>query len=537
MIAFLKEILRGQKWRIALIILIDIIEVGLSLLFVWYSKIIIDVATKSRTGSLQELSFVLVGIIVVQIALRMYDQRLRNTASTLIGNTIRRKIYRHLLFTKWEELSKLHSGDMLTRIIRDTDDIVNIIISGVPLLISASLQFIGSVWMLLHFDWTLALAIGVGFPFLLAFSKIYYTRMRKYSLEIKANQSRITEIIGDGLRNQLVIRTFEKQPYQLDVLRDAQDVLFGNIYKRTSLSIFANTAMRIAFQGGYITAFLWSVYGLAKNTITFGTVTAYLQLVARVQRPVFDLMGLLPSFISAKTAAERLMGVLESEQEQIATKPILSDQLSLHVNDISFSYQGEEQPTISNMSFRANAGEMIGIVGETGAGKTTLIRLLLGLMQPQVGEIILRDKTTRFRIDETTRSNFVYVPQGNSVVSGTIRDNLKIGHESATLEQMTTALKAASATFVFDLKDGIDTVIGENGIGLSEGQAQRISIARALLRPGKIVLLDEATSALDQKTEQNFLSTLKANMGNRIVIFITHHSAVSDMCDKLIELR
>ena len=295
--------------------------------------------------------------------------------------------------------------------------------------------------------------------------------------------------------------------------------------------------MGLTFNGGYITAFLWSAYGLANKTITFGAVTAYLQLVNRIQRPLFDLIRLLPSIVSAKTAIERLIYLTGFSMEDIKNRVLLEGNVTLKVKDLTFSYSKESKPVLSNFSMEVKPGTMVAVMGETGVGKTTLLRLLLALVKPDSGSITIKDEKMTEEVSERTRSNFVYVPQGGSLFSGTIRENLLMGDSNANDEEIIRVLNIASANFVLELPEGLDTKLGENGAGLSEGQAQRVAIARSLLRPGKILLLDEATSALDTETEQQFLKNLKKEIDNRTVLFITHQVEVAAFCDYQYHLK
>jgi ABC-type bacteriocin/lantibiotic exporter with double-glycine peptidase domain len=289
--------------------------------------------------------------------------------------------------------------------------------------------------------------------------------------------------------------------------------------------------MGVTFNGGYITAFLWSVYELANKTVTFGAVTAYLQLVNRIQRPLFDLIRLLPSIVSAKAAIERLISLTGFKLENTDEKILLEGEVTLKIENVTFAYSPGSKPVLSDFSMEVKPGTMVAVTGETGVGKTTLLRLLLALVRPDSGSITIEDASGAVEVSERTRSNFVYVPQGGSLFSGTIRENLLLGDDKADDEELTRVLQVASADFVFDLPDGLDTLLGENGAGLSEGQAQRVAIARSLLRPGKILLLDEATSALDPETSRRFLENLKKEIGDRTVLFITHQAEVAAFCD------
>ena len=535
-IQFLLYTAKGFKSRIGIILIIGLAEVVLSLAFVWISKAVIDVATGERAGELLQYSLVLVGLVLLQILVRVWDSRLRKMTRMRLGNSVRYNVFSRLLHTRWQELSTLHSGDMLTRIIKDTDDVTEVTVNAFPAAILAVVQLLGALAILIFLDPTLALILGVGMPLLAVFSRLYYRYMRKYTLEVKESESLITSMMEESLLNQVVIRTFERQENELDKLDKLQSRLHQSVHKKTRVSVLANLFMGVTFNGGYITAFLWSAFGLAKNTISFGTVTAYLQLVSRLQRPLFELARLLPTLVGSKAAIERLIYLTGFSLEESKDKILLQGNVTLRIENLTFSYAPDTDPVLSNFSMVLEPGTMVALMGETGVGKTTLLRLLLALVAPDSGRIVLEDESGQVAVSERTRSNFVYVPQGGSLFSGTIRENLLLGDPGANEQELIRALEIASANFVLQLSQGLDTVLGENGKGLSEGQAQRVAIARALLRPGKILLLDEATSALDSQTARTFLQNLKKEAGNRAILFITHQAEVAAFCDRRYDL-
>ena len=530
---FLIDISKGHRKSLLIITLIGILSVAISLSFVWALKIVIDVASGDAEGSLFHFSLILVLLTLLRVLLNVVDVRFANMTEVKVGNSIRQKVFANLLYTKWIEASSLHSGDVLTRIIKDTDDIIKTLISTFPMLITATLQLGGAFIILLVMDPVLALILGVAMPVLLLFSKPYYVKMRDYTRQIKESESSITSMMEENLLNQLVVRTYERQENELGRLGNLQRELQGKVQKKTVVSAWARFVSGMAFSGGYITAFIWGARGIANKTITFGTVTAYLQLVNQIQRPLYDLMRLFPTVISAQAASERLSFLKKLESEEIGEKQFLEGRVSLNIENITYSYKDDNKPVISNFSLDAKPGEMIAVMGETGAGKTTLIRLILALIEPQKGSISIRNEVKSVKVSPSTRSNFVYVPQGNTLFSGTIRNNLLIGNPDADEDMLIKVLEIASANFVLDLPEGLDTVLGMGGSGVSEGQAQRIAIARSLLRPGKILLLDEATSALDIETEKTFLTNLKTHIGDRTVLFITHHAEVANYCDRI----
>ncbi|MBP6948015.1 MAG: ABC transporter ATP-binding protein [Bacteroidales bacterium] len=530
-LSFTNSITKGFRLRIALIVLLGLLGVFFSLAFVWCSKLVIDIATKAREGELTYYALLLILLMAFSILFRVIDVRLRRMTEVKLGNAIRYNLFSQLLYTRWQELSLLHSGDMLTRFIKDSDEMVNVLVTAVPLCIVAAAQFAGALVVLYILDPMLAIILGVALPIIALLGKTYSRLMHKYTREVKEGESQITSMVEENLQNQPVIRTFERQESELGRLQDLQSRLHGSVGKRTGVSVIANLIMGIAFSGGYLTAFLWGAYGLAKGIVTFGIMTAYLQLVGRLQRPLYDLMRLLPSLVTAKASIERLIYLTGFAKEESGDSIYLQGNVLLLVDQLTFSYKGSAKPVLRDFSMTAKRGTMVALTGKTGAGKTTFLRLLLGLVKPDSGTIRIADEKYSLDVSEKTRANFVYVPQGGSLFSGTIRENLLLGDPNADDDILSQVLTIAAADFVFTLPEGLDTVLGQDGGGLSEGQAQRIAIARALLRKGKVLLFDEATSALDTETEKRFLNNLKASLHDRIAIFITHSEEVACFCD------
>lgn len=536
LIIFLRDLLRGHKWSVLGIIVIGLTSILVSLSSIWLTKEIVDVVTRTKSGDWKLLGILFMISLAVAALLRLWSISLTNKTAIRLGNSLRLKVYSHLLYTRWENLKKLHSGDMLTRIIKDTDDVVALLVNSVPLLILSLFQLGASLLMLYLFDSTLAIMLGVGMPLMLIFSRLFYKNMLGFSRDIRATESSINAHIQETLSNQTVVRTFERQEEEINRLGMKQAQLYNQVRRRVGLTIYGNVMASAAFSGGYALAFLWSAWSLLHGWITFGTMTSFLQLVIRIQRPMSDLMGLVPGLIASKASIDRLINLLEYQTERQTRHETLAGSVKLSVENISFRYDEESPYLFQNFSLQLSSGQMVAIMGQTGAGKTTLLRLLLGLVRPERGSISLDNGTHHQAISELTRGNFVYVPQGNSLFSGTIRENLLVGNITADDRRLRQVLAIAAADFVWSLPEGLDTVLGEKGVGLSEGQAQRIAIARSLLRPGRILLLDEATSALDQETERRFMANFRKNLGERIIIFITHHPEVADACDQIIRI-
>ena len=327
--------------------------------------------------------------------------------------------------------------------------------------------------------------------------------------------------------------------FTLELYVTREGGLRTRLMERTRFSILSRICVSAAFAGGYLAAFLWGVCGLSAGTISFGTMAAFLQLVGKIQQPVWDMARLVPSVVEGRTSVRRLRELETLAAEEDGDGIRFKEIPDVVVNNITFTYAKGDTPVFSGFSCRFPAGSRTAVVGETGRGKTTLLRLLLAFDEPQSGSIKLCPPQggEEVTVSSRTRCNFTYVPQGNTLFSGTVRDNLRMGNPQTTSEEMRRALHAAAADFVFALPQGLDTFIGEQGSGLSEGQAQRIAIARALLRNRPILLLDEATSALDEDTERQLMENLEREYAGRTVIFITHHAAVAARCGQSIRIE
>ncbi|MEE1338605.1 MAG: ABC transporter ATP-binding protein, partial [Muribaculaceae bacterium] len=333
-----------------------------------------------------------------------------------------------------------------------------------------------------------------------------------------------------------LISSLERTNEASENLDSLQDGLYNQIKQRTNFSIFSRSMVQLGFASGYTTAFLWGAMGLINGSISFGTVTAFLQLVNQVQRPIVELGNYIPSFIQGYIAIERLDELTSLEIEEQGTPIKLEGKPGVRIENVSFSYTENEQNIIQNFSHDFTPGSLTAIIGETGVGKSTLMRLLLALLLPDNGKVIFYNNEREVSASPLTRCNIVYVPQGNTLLSGSIRDNLLLGKPDATEDELRQALHIAVADFVYDLPLGLDTQCGELGAGFSEGQAQRIAIARGLLRPGGIMLLDEPTSSLDKDTEQLLLSRLAEQANNKTVILVTHKEATVQFCTSSIKL-
>lgn len=347
-------------------------------------------------------------------------------------------------------------------------------------------------------------------------------------------ESNLGIVLQENLRQRLLIRALGMDEARQEKYREVQEAIKLRKYNLLQFDFFARMLLKYAFNGGYLLAFVWGIYRLHTGLVTFGTLTAFLQLVSRIQGPVLTAIAFVPAAIRCRTAVERLITMNEEECEVREPAVSVGSLQAVELRDVTFGY--EDRKVIERLSATLRPGFPTAIVGTTGKGKTTLIRLMLALVRPEKGRLFLQTDTAEIPVTVGTRGYFSYVPQGNTLFSGTIRENLLLAAPRASEEEMADALALACAGFVDSLPEGMDTVIGESGYGLSEGQAQRIAIARALLHQGKIWLFDEATSALDRNTSERLVRNLLRIGQDKILIFVTHDSRLTDACSQVIRL-
>lgn len=522
----------GQHGKIAANCLLGIAGVAFSLIFIWTTKVVIDVATGVREGSIWMSGTAAAAAMLFQLACGAANNWLSNRLSVEAGNNIRRNMFSNLIHSRWNEIGRFHSGDVVNRIEQDTNAIVTLITSSVPAMVISVVQLTAAFVFFCFLDTLLPWLLVLIVPIFIIAGRFYTRKMRKYGREIRSSDSRIQSLIQEGIQHHTVIKTLEQDGTHMEKLDNEQDKLRAQVYDRTRFSLVSRSFVSLAFAGGYLTAFLWGAFRLSAGSITFGTMTAFLQLVNKIQNPALYISQLLPSLIAAVTAAERLMEIENLSKEEEGDSIFFDKTPDLKINDVCFAYSENDEPVFDGLNMEFPSGSRTAVQGETGTGKTTLIRLMLALIEPQQGNITLGDGKNDTGVSSLTRKNFVYVPQGNTLLSGTIRENLLMGDPSADDNELKEALRTAAAEFVLNMPDGVDSEISEKGGGLSEGQAQRISIARALLRPGNIIIMDEATSALDKETESRLIRNLKEKYPQKTFIFITHHMSVAEECER-----
>ena len=528
---------RGNRLQAVLNAAVGLLDVVVSLASVWAVQHAIDVASHVRPGSIFWAVALMGGLILCDFALNISAVWIRNLLGIKAQNRMQQRMLDRMLRSEWHGRERLHSGDVLNRLEFDVSNVVTFLTETIPSTLSTLALFVGAFCYLCSMDWRLALLIVFMIPLFVLVSKVYVRQMRKLTRQVRDSDSKVQSVLQETIQHRMLIKTLESDATMVSRLENTQRELRHKVVRRTAFSVFSNLVLNFGFALGYLVAFAWAALRMSRHTLTFGGMTAFLQLVNKIQSPARQLTKLVPAFVSVFTAAERLMELEEDPLEEQGDPILLSPPCGLRLNNVSYAYDAADGNVIEQLSFDFTPGSCTAVLGETGAGKTTLVRLLLALLHPQKGSIEIYDRQgRRMALSPLMRANFVYVPQGNTLMSGTIRDNLRLGRLSATDEEMHEALHQSCADFVFDLPDGLDTYCTEQGGGLSEGQAQRIAIARALLRNRSIMLFDEATSALDPETERKLLQNILTRH-DKTVIFITHRTAVIDYCDQTLTIH
>ena len=517
---------KGCRVQAVTNVVVGLLLVGLGLAGVETLRRLTDIATGAREGDILAMAGLFASILVMELLLHIASTWVAAVLGVKTQNLMQQKFFARLLNGKWSGVERFHSGDVLNRLFGDVGDIVRLMTEVLPSAVVVVVQFVASFVYLYTMDSSLALILIVVSPIFLILSRLYFMKMRRIVRKIKDSNSALQSIIQESVQHKMVIKVLERSGLMVDKLESRQKVLRGQVKSRARFSIFSKTLINVGFAGAYLTALVWGLLQLQEGLITVGVLMAFTQLINRIQRPLLDMARLLPTFVNSMTSAERLMELEELPLEQVGQARAIDGKVGIRFTDVTYSYSDNGRTVLRSFSHDFRPGTFTAILGETGAGKTTLIRLMLALIRQNSGKVCLYNDKDEFDADTTTRCNFSYVPQGNTLFSGTIRDNLLMGQPGATEEQMRRALNAAMADFVFELPDGLDTVCGEQGGGLSEGQAQRIAIARALIRPCRVLLLDEATSALDVQTEHSLLENIKQEFADTTIIFVTHRLAV-----------
>lgn len=516
--------------RIAILMLISVAWTYIGIEYSILSQKIIDMA---GNGYITKTSIV---VFMVLIVIMLVGNAVKTLLTAMLNERysfgIRKQVYDKIIRSIWLGTQKFHTGDMMTRMTSDAGNIANGMVNVIPNIIVFLIELILVFFTLYKNSRFLAISALFLTPIGVFLAYVLGRRLKKYQIKVQESETAYRSFIQESLANILIVKAFSSEDRFSDDLTTLRNNRFHWVWKKSKLSAASNTVMGGTFELGYMFAFIFAAGQISRHEITFGTMTLFLTLFSRIQSPIASLMRELPGVVSIFASAGRVMDIQEIPFEERIEQKDLEGAMGVAVKDLSFAY--DKDYIFTDVNFDIKPGDFVGIVGKSGIGKTTLIRLLMNFISPSKGSIRYYDDAGHtMDLSATVREFVSYVPQGNTLFSGTIRKNILIGKDDATDEEIWQALDmAVCREFVEKLPKGLDTVIGEKGVGLSEGQAQRLGLARALIRKSNFIVLDEATSALDEITESQLLKKLSEMTPRPTCILITHRKSVLDYCNR-----
>lgn len=521
--------------KILFLIVIEVMGTILGIEMALLSKNVIDSASEGKS-IITILIFYIICILGTQVITVV-----TSLCSTMLDEHfsfgIRKQVYDKIIRSSWLDVEKYHTGDLMTRMTSDAGNIADGITKVIPSIIELLFELVAVFFTLFMYSRFLALFALALAPLAALFSLLLGRKLKYLQIKVQESETAYRSFIQESLANLLIVKAFANEDLFSQDLVTLRKNRFNWVWKKSKLGVAASASMSFTFELGYIAAFTYGVLQISAKVISYGTLTVFLTLVNRVQAPVISIASQLPGLVSILASAGRVMDIqniaLEKHEENVS----LQTGIGVSVKDLTFGYN--KDIVLQDISFEIHPGEFVAIVGESGIGKTTLIRLLMSFAAPNKGIIEYSDKDGRtMEANADVRRFISYVPQGNTLFSGTIRSNILMGKADASEEELMQAIELSSSqSFINEMEDGLDTVIGEKGLGVSEGQAQRIAIARALIRKSPFIILDEATSALDEVTELKVLSGLRQLTPRPTCLLITHRRSVLQYCDRELKIE
>ncbi|HFK5546699.1 TPA: ABC transporter ATP-binding protein [Elizabethkingia anophelis] len=522
---------KNSRGELLLYFILELAAIAFSLLFVFWSKKAVDFAVSSSTSDLQKALILSVCSVLIALFMRSYSGWLNEKTRMKMMISLQNSLVKSQMLSTWKVGKHWHTGDIQVRINNDCQEIVQMVGFSSISFVLTTIRLLASFGFLWLMDPMLAILIVAISPLFL-FSKIYFKKLRKLNKDLKTAESKFGNVVQENLRFRMSIRALGVQYARWQKVENSQNDIFKLKLGLLNFSTVSQGIMKLTINAGFLLTFGWGVYRLHANEISFGTMTAFLQLVGRIQAPILLMMGFVPLFIRFRTAVDRVQELEQVEVEEEIEQEYITEPHNIEINQLSFRY--DDKLVIKDLSAKFITGQPVAIIGSSGKGKTTLIRLLLALIKPDKGEIFINTSTEHLVLSNKYRINIAYVPQGDKLFSGSIKENLQLGEQEVSDSKLREVLYLACAEFVYDLPDGLDTIVGESGYGLSEGQAQRIAVARALMRECNIWLFDEVTSALDPDTGEKLIQRLLEAGKNKILVFVTHDMKLAGKCEQTI---
>lgn len=539
----LRHMRKYWKW-IVFYIFAGVIGICLSMGASVISKHLIDAVIYGRADKFTEYVSLMVGMAVGNIAIAAGISRVSAKIMVEVQNEMRKNLFHEILYSCWEELQLYSTGDLLNRLNSDMGIVSRNVISWMPTLVTKGIQFLGSFVLIFYYDMTMAVFALISAPLTLLFSRFLMSKLRYYNKEMRQISSDMMAFQNDSFHNLQTLKAFGLMSTFQDKMGSLQEFYRDKVLDYNKFNVFVSSYMSVAGLAVSYLCFGWSIYRLWQGEITMGTMALFLQLSTKLAASFSGLVYLVPSLLKAMTSAGRIMVMEDMAKEETGNSfrnlsfETEGNSLILEMKNLSAAYRDGEKIIIDS-DFIARSGEVVALIGPSGEGKTTLIRLMLGLLSPVEGYVKLKWQDGRnIEISAATRNFFSYVPQGNTIFMGTIADNLRLVAPDATDDELWNALdKAGAGEFVRKFPDGLLHYVGEKGTGISEGQAQRIAIARAVLRDAPILLFDEATSALDAETAHRILRCILKSDHRKMCVLTTHRPDLFYLCDRVYEVR
>ncbi len=536
---FIRKMARPDGGLLAISSVLGALSACCGVGFALLSRRVLDIAVGDAQGNLWLYSALLMGALLVQIGLDISASYLGAVIAGRMDKRIKSTVFSALFRKRWQDVSVYHSGDVLNRLTGDCHVVVNTLSGLIPRTVSFAARMISCVAVLLVLDWRFTLVmLGLAAVLLMVY-RLYGRKAKVLHKQCQEAEGHARSYMQEGVENWMVIQSFDAGTPVLTRLGKLLHIHYRSTLRRARWSNVSSAAMRLLFNGSYYAALAWGAFRLAVDAISYGTLMAFMQIIMQVRAPMINMSGLLPQYYNMLASAERLVE-LESLPDEPRGTPLPPDIYrriqGLRIRDVHFAYD-EEHPVLKGASLTVDKGEFVALAGFSGIGKSTLFKLLLGFYVPASGTVELVTDSGVLPVGADTRPLFAYVPQQTILLSGTVRENLTVFCSQVDENALWEAIRVADVDEVIrSLPAGLDTPLGERGAGLSEGQLQRLAIARAVLSGAPILLLDEVTASLDEDTEERVLTRLRS-LPDRTCLCISHRPAALSLCDRVIRVE